>query len=271
VSEVIANPCASGAGFLPAPLESPSLFRQEVTETPPPAAYEIKFLLAEEQARALEGRVRCSLALDPHGRAELGGAYQTTSLYTETPEFDVFRRVGDYGNTKFRVRRYASTGPTFLERKDKRGDKVHKVRAPVGSGELSRLAGNRALDSWAGQWFCAAIAERRLAPICRIAYERTAYLGSIEGGTLRVTFDRRVRGEPARTWEVAPVASKAELLPGRVICEFKYRLALPRLFKEVMETLGLHPTPCSKYRHFIAAAGLAPRDAGAVNGAADDV
>jgi hypothetical protein len=82
-------------------------------------------------------------------------------------------------------------------------------------------------------------------------------LGVADGGTVRVTFDRSVRGEPTRGWGVSPVTSSTELLPGLVICEFKYRVALPRLFKEIMEALGLQPKPCSKYRRFVEAAGLA--------------
>jgi hypothetical protein len=55
-----------------------------------------------------------------------------------------------------------------------------------------------------------------------------------------------------------------------MICEFKFRLAMPRMFKEVIEALGLHPTPCSKYRRFITAAELAPRGESAANGVAAD-
>jgi hypothetical protein len=98
-----------------------------------------------------------------------------------------------------------------------------------------------------------------------------AYVGMADGNAVRITFDRRVRGEAASAWDVDQVASTDELLPGRVICEFKYRLALPRMFKEAIETFRLHPTTCSKYRHFMTAAGLAPREGAAANGRAADV
>jgi hypothetical protein len=271
VHEDVANPCAGRASFTPATLESPSLFRREASDTPAPAAYEIKFLLMEEQAREVEARLRGRLSLDSHADAMLGGAYRTTSLYTDTPDFHVFRRIGEYGNTKFRVRRYGSAGPVFLERKDKTGDKVHKTRVSVPTFDLAVLAGDRGRDSWAGQWFHGEIAGRRLAPVCRISYDRVAYLGSADGSAVRVTFDRKVRGEPSATWNVEPVAMDSELFPHQVICEFKYRLSLPRMFKEVIESLGLHPTPCSKYRRFIAAAGLASGADGSANGAAADV
>lgn len=271
MSEDVANPCAGRASFTPATLESPSLFRRDASDTPAPAAYEIKFLLMEELAREVEARLRGRLSLDSHADATLGGAYRTTSLYTDTPDFLVFRRLGEYGNTKFRVRRYGSDGPVFLERKDKTGDKVHKTRVPVPSLDLAVLAAGQERESWAGQWFRGEITGRRLGPVCRISYDRVAYLGSADGIAVRVTFDRKVRGEPSATWNVEPVAMESELFPHQVICEFKYRLSLPRMFKEVIESLGLHPTPCSKYRRFIAAAGLATTADGTANGAAADV
>jgi hypothetical protein len=271
VSEDLARPSAGRTSFVPAKLVSPSLFRPEASTAPAPAAYEVKFLLLEEQAREVEARLRGRMSLDPYAQNELGDGYRTTSLYTDTPEFKVFRRVGGFGNTKFRVRRYGSGEEAYLERKEKTGDKVHKTRVSVPMTDLALLAGDQGQRSGSGQWFHSEIASRRLAPVCRISYDRIAYLGLAEGSAVRVTFDRTVRGEEASSWEVVPVLSDKELFPGRVICEFKFRLAMPRLFKEVIEALGLHPTPCSKYRSFITTVGLAPRSESAANGAAADV
>ena len=51
MSEELANHCANRSHSRPVSLESPSLFRIEANGVPAPAAYEIKFLLTEEQAR----------------------------------------------------------------------------------------------------------------------------------------------------------------------------------------------------------------------------
>ena len=252
-------------------LESPSLFRQEATEEAAPPAYEIKFLLTEEQARVMEARVRGRLFPDPHADPALGGAYRITSLYTDTPQFDVFRRAGEFARSKFRVRRYGHNGPVFVERKDKNGDKVRKCRVSVPTADLAIMAAPVAPTSWAGGWFHHELTRRRLVPVCRITYERVAYLGTADSSTIRLTFDRTVRGEVAAGWEVVPVGASAELLPGQVICEFKYRAAMPLLFKEIVEALGLNPTPCSKYRRFVEAAGIAPKVAQAERGGEADV
>ena len=257
-------------GAPPRPVtESPSLFRPgafDEDDTPP--AYELKFLLTEEQARDVERRVRGRLSPDPHADPALDGAYRTTSLYTDTAQFDVFRRVGEFGRSKYRVRRYGQAGPAFLERKDKNGDRVRKCRVPVPADDLSVLAAPGAPAGWPGGWFHQQLTIRRLGPVCRITYDRVAYLGTADGGTVRLTLDREVRGEAAAGWDdLRPVGATPELLPGRVICEFKFRLALPLLFKELVQALRLNPSPVSKYRRFVEAAGLAgPATGGPADG-----
>jgi hypothetical protein len=238
-------------------LESPSLFVTGEAQANAPAAYELKFLLTQEQATAVTDRIRARLALDPHADPALGGAYRTTSLYTDTPRFDVFHRRGEYAASKYRVRRYGSAGPVFLERKDKDGNRVRKCRATVSAGDVARLAMRNGSPEWVGGWFRDQVGERELAPVCRIAYERVAFMGATDAGAVRVTFDRNIRGEPTAGWELRPVGAVSELLPGFVVCEFKFRVALPAMLKEVVEALALVPTTVSKYRRFVRTTGLA--------------
>ncbi len=244
-------------GGSPGGLESPSLFDPRAAGADSPAAYELKFLLAEEQAREMATRLRGRLALDPHADPSLGGAYGTTSLYTDTPQFDVFRRIGDYATCKYRVRRYGAGGPVFVERKEKDGQRVRKCRATVPADELALLASPGHRPDWVGDWFRSEAAERELRPVCRVSYERLAFMGSFDAGTVRVTLDRNIRGEAASGWEVLPVADGPELLPGFVVCEFKFRVALPAMLKELVAAFGLTPTTVSKYRRFARATDLA--------------
>jgi hypothetical protein len=248
----VTSPSPGGGG-----LESPSLFVAGEAQPNAPAAYELKFLLTEDQAQAATDRIRERLALDSHADPALGGAYRTTSLYTDTPQFDVFYRNGDYATSKYRVRRYGGGGSVFLERKDKDGNRVRKCRATVPADDLPILARAKSPTDWVGGWFRKQVADRELAPVCRISYERVAFMGATDGGAVRVTFDRNIRGESAVGWELRPVGTVPELLPGFVVCEFKFRVALPAMLKEIVESLALAPTTVSKYRRFVRAAGLA--------------
>lgn len=230
-------------------LVSPSLFA-DVANGPP--AYELKFLLSEQLARAVEARSAQALSLDKYADPARGNSYPIVSLYTDSPEFDVYRRTPASGGCKFRVRRYGGTGPMFVEQKIKTGDRVRKRRAPVDANELTAIARGESPPGWTGGWFRDGVTEQNLRPICRIAYDRVAYLGTVEGGTVRITFDRNVLGAAEENWEVSPVAAAGPaLLEGEVICEFKFRLALPALFKSIVEEFGLVPSPVSKYRRFM--------------------
>jgi hypothetical protein len=76
-------------------------------------------------------------------------------------------------------------------------------------------------------------------------------MGATDTGAVRVTFDRKVRGASANSWEVAPVGASGDLLAGRVVGEFKFRVALPTLLKQIVIDLNLTPGTVSKYRLFM--------------------
>ncbi|MFN0051607.1 MAG: polyphosphate polymerase domain-containing protein [Planctomycetales bacterium] len=218
-------------------------------------AYEQKFLLDEPQAREVEALLRRRLALDPHAQPALDGAYAVTSLYCDTPQFDVFHRLGTHKYRKFRIRRYGDESIVYLERKDKRGAQVRKRRAFIDELELPRLAGFPSDAPWSGLWFHQQLLDRRMQPVCCVRYLRTAYVGQFDDGPVRLTFDRQVRAEPGFEWTLSQNAAGTPVLPDQVICEFKYRGALPLMFKSAIETLKLSPQGVSKYRYSLRALG----------------
>ena len=225
--------------------ESPSLASAGEGAGP---AFELKFLLDEAPAQAVEAWARGRLALDPHGDPALGGAYWTTSLYFDTPDLDVYHRSPSYRRRKFRLRRYGAAPWAFLERKSKWGDRVEKRRTPVPEVELALLAHPLSVLTWPGHWFHRRLLARRLGPACRVAYQRTAYVGACAEGPLRLTLDRRVRGALTRDWDAGPLGAALPLLRGRVILELKFRAALPGPFKQLVQGLRLSPFGVSKYR-----------------------
>jgi hypothetical protein len=224
-------------------------------------SYEIKFLLDGAAALAVEERVRSVLRPDPHGDPRLDGAYRITSLYCETPALDVFHKRGSYGRRKFRVRRYGESEAVFLERKTVRESRVRKRRTAVGVGDLSRLSGaGPAAAAWDGDWYLRQIVQRGLRPVCRIAYQRQAFFGLLEGYPVRVTFDRGIAGALVPGWEFRAATPERALLDGLVVCECKFAVALPAALKAVIQEFGLTARGLSKYRRCIEAFGLARQE-----------
>ena len=228
----------------PVSFESPSLGSPDGAGP----AYELKFLLDEARAQAVEAWARQRLTPDPHGDPALGGAYRTTSLYFDTPGLDVFHRSPSYRRRKFRVRRYGAGPWLFLERKSKWGDRVEKRRTAIPGEELALLALPMSVTTWPGHWFHRRLLARRLDPACRVAYQRTAYVGGSPGGPLRLTLDRRVHGLLTAEWDLTPPEGGLPLLQGQAILEFKFRQALPPALKGLVQDLRLSPAGVSKYR-----------------------
>jgi hypothetical protein len=218
-------------------------------------AYEMKFLLDEVRAREVERLIAGQLAPDPHGEPALGNAYRIATIYCDTPEFDVFRRLGVHRRRKYRLRRYGDESLLYLERKTKRGERVRKRRSTIDRCELAALSGYSADAEWAGNWFRKQLVRRRLEPACCVRYLRTAYIGMGDEGPLRLTFDRHIRGTLVNGWELNPASDGAPVWEGLVVCEFKFRGSLPGAFKSAIKALALAPSGASKYRHCFQAAG----------------
>ncbi len=227
-------------------------------------AFELKFRLAEQQARDVAAWAAQYLQLDPHARPELGNAYRIHGLYFDTPALDVFHRTPGYKRKKYRLRRYGADPLIFLEQKRKSAGKVAKRRVEVADTDLERLRDTPTDADWLGAWFHRRLSVRRLEPSCHISYERQAYFGHHAEGPLRLTLDRRLRSQNAERWTVEEVAHGQPMMAEHVLLELKFRRHLPALFKGLMQDLALTPGPLSKYRLAIQALGRAtlggPRD-----------
>ena len=71
-------------------------------------------LITAALAEQIHDWARSRLAADPNATAELGDAYQVTTLYFDTEQFDVFFRKGSFGRSKYRIRRYGGNGAAPL-------------------------------------------------------------------------------------------------------------------------------------------------------------
>ncbi len=212
------------------------------------SAFEVKFLLSEALAARLEQRAAEFLERDAFSDPTAGGSYRTTTVYFDTPGFDVLHRTPGFRRRKYRVRRYGQEQVVFLERKTRREDRVRKRRDSVPLGGLSSALKSDSVDA---AWFATEVADRELHPVCRMSYRRTAFNGTADGGGVRLTFDRDIVGLPTNSHEPLPVDGATPLLPGQVVCEMKFRGAMPALFKNLVAEFGLSPSAVSKYRRLM--------------------
>ena len=220
-------------------------------------ARELKFLIAAHQAPALRAWARARLAPDSFGSGPWGDAYTTTSLYFETPAFDVYHRRGSYGRSKFRIRRYGEADVVFLERKFRTERLLAKRRTTVPLPEMDHLAAPTPRTDWPGYWFHRRVLLRRLNPLIQMSYDRTARVGMASAGTMRMTIDTNLRVLPMPDRAFIPGVG-FPLIEGHCIVELKYRAEIPALFKELVETFKLAPSPVSKYRIGLGVLDYAP-------------
>jgi hypothetical protein len=227
---------------------SPSLQSAAELELP---AYEMKYILSEQQAREIQSRLRDTLVVDAHDDSARGDGYEITTLYTDTDLFDVYYHEKPFRRHKYRLRRYGMAPLIYLERRSRWRDRIKKRRNTILAEELPWFSRGAAAPEWAGGWFHRCLLEGNLRPVCRVTYRRVAYLSRDAAGAMRVTFDRSLRGRPTDDWVVEPCENGLPILAGQVICEVKFCGAMPPLFKSIVQDFRLHATRISKYRAFM--------------------
>ena len=197
---------------------------------------------------------RANLDADPHGTGPFADEYLTSSLYFDTPSFDVLGRRGSYGRAKYRVRRYSAGDFAFLERKLRRPGMVAKRRTKVDLEALALLETSQESAQWGGNWFLRRLRARGLRPTCQVSYHRTARGVIDDGGPARLTLDDSIRAHAIDGVTFSEDLGMSIAEP-RLILELKFRGYLPAAFKRLIEEFALSPSPASKYRYGMAALG----------------
>lgn len=232
---------------------SPSLDVRESREF----ASEIKFQVPDFAGEAILEWARHHLLPDPNAsNGAQNDGYQIASLYFDTEDYDVYHRNGSFGRSKYRVRRYGPSKIVFLERKLKTRGLVSKRRASVPVEELSRLHGAEPEADWAGFWYHQRLLARRLRPICQITYQRIARVAATPYGPVRLTVDRSIQAVPLNGVAFANSDAGVTLSANHDVVEFKFRVDMPVMFKELVEKFALTPKRISKYRLAVVALGL---------------
>ena len=210
-------------------------------------AREIKFVTGLAMGQSLVAWARTHLDPDEHGTGQHGDEYSTSTVYFETPEFDVYRRSGSYGRSKYRIRQYGGSNTVFLERKFRTERLLAKRRSCVAVTDLHRLRDQRADGTWDGFWFDRRVRLRRLQPLIQLSYDRVARMTTSATGPVRMTMDSNLQALPLPDYAFLPGIG-LPFLEGTCIVEIKYRISPPALVKELAATFGLQPQKISKFR-----------------------
>jgi len=210
-------------------------------------ARETKFVADVALYPKLVEWARQRLGPDGHGAGPYADEYATSTLYFETDGFDVYRRTGSYGRSKYRIRRYGAAEAVFLERKFRTERLLAKRRTIVPLSMVARLSTDRPAEDWPGYWFHRRLQLRRLRPLVQLSYDRVARVGQSASGPIRLTIDRNLRGLPLPDFAFMPPIGQP-FLEQRCIVEVKYQMTLPVLFREMAETFCLDVEKISKFR-----------------------
>ena len=218
--------------------------------------HETKFLIPLDQAVAILTWARREMEADPHGNGQHQDEYLVQSLYLDTPEFHVFRKIGSYGRAKYRIRRYSDENWIFLERKMKRAGIVRKRRTTISLDELPVFQKHPQ-----GLWYDQRLSLRKLKPMCYIQYHRVARQKMTSDGLLRLTMDRALYFNTDVAPWIWPGRGGAQFLADQAILELKYPQspALPALAKQIVTEFKLTAGPASKYRMALRASQFGPQ------------
>lgn len=238
------------------PLDDPNSALPARARTSREGAYEVKFLLDPAVAEEILARVRREMQPDPHADPSRVDGYLINSIYFDTAEFSVFRRLPGFRRRKFRIRRYGESEHVFLERKAKTRGVVRKRRTEIPERELDRVLAPTSEPAWSGQWFQQRLAKRALRPMCQISYERVALVGNANDEPIRLTVDRNLICRPAEGIALGPLQQGESLLQDQRVLEMKFRTVLPPLFNSIVRDYQLTPGSVSKYRLGVVACGL---------------
>lgn len=221
---------------------------------------ELKYQVSHELAEQIRGWAREHLVADEHADPQLDDAYQVSTLYLDTADWDIYHRRDQVVEGKHRIRRYGNEFQLWLERKRKTKDVVRKQRTSVAADDLAELVDLTAKQPsdnslwpesvWPGQWFKSRVQELQLRPATVIRYTRFARVGQSSRGPVRLTLDDAITAEPPTGWQIPASAAtvQSELLPDAQILELKFSDHLPPQFKQLLIDFPISVSGFSKYR-----------------------
>lgn len=192
-------------------------------------------------------------------------SYGLTTLYLDTPQWDLFHRHSESISSKHRLRRYNNESTVWLETKRKRRQIVRKRRTPICESETKQLwrpyseSDSIPSATWQGHWFRDNLRTFDLRPAVVVRYIRHAFVAEISSSTARLTIDSHICAERANDYCLPSFSRQGcELLPNGRIVELKFNDYLPPLFQKLLIEFGLSAGSFSKYREAVSQLNIVP-------------
>ncbi|MDI6451204.1 polyphosphate polymerase domain-containing protein [Anaerobaca lacustris] len=222
--------------------------------------FELKYLIMEATAAAIEKYIRPFLEYDRYSKLQRGGMYPIVSLYCDSQDMQLCRETltGVKNRFKLRIRSYTDEPeyPRFFEIKRRINQVIVKSRARVMDEDVAPLLAGRQLpprgyttDEAALNQFQLYAASIHAGPRVLIRYMRQAFENTTEN-RVRVTFDRdlcyKVTDKPivrlgGSGWQ------RNVLTEGYVILEIKFTGTFPTWLSRMAALFGLRARSVSKF------------------------
>jgi hypothetical protein len=219
--------------------------------------YELKYLVCESKAKAIEGYIKNRIDLDKYSKKSPGGVYPITSLYLDSHNLKLCRETldGHKNRFKLRIRTYDiddPNSPGFFEIKRRLNNIIIKDRVCVKHGDIEHVLHGLSMPSG----YCPAdqqtIRQFRLyvntinaAPVINIRYMRQAYEGD---NKVRITFDRQLKFKTCSKVEgLFQNYGWQDFPDGSVIVEIKFTDRYPSWLNQMVRVLELYQQSVSKY------------------------
>lgn len=226
---------------------------------------EYKYLVRNSRLDEVRAEILPYMRPDAYGEGGGRSEYTVRSMYYDTPAFDCYLEKidGVENRQKYRIRGYGEPNEksiVVLEIKMKRGNLISKHRAPLLHTELRAFMNapdiERQIVPMPGFPAAHDCARRfmfhyfrcRLRPAVLVVYDREAYFGRFDQ-TLRITFDKRVRGGLSHS--LADLYHEHDLtlpMPHHFVLEVKFfRGALPIWVSNLIQKYSMQRMAVSKY------------------------
>jgi VTC domain len=222
--------------------------------------YELKYLITEAMAAALDRYIRPFLEYDRYSKLQRGGMYPIVSLYLDSHDMQLCKETltGVKNRFKLRIRSYTDEPeyPRFFEIKRRLNRVILKSRARVTDQDVPMLLAGRLLppqgfstDETALNQFQLYAANICAGPKVLIRYTRQAFENTDEN-RVRVTFDRELCYKVTDKPEVrlsGPGWQPNVLTNGNVVLEIKFTGTYPAWLTRMAAHFNLRARSVSKF------------------------